>query len=251
MGVVAGGGFSRRLAGEIVNDVVVLIPSCDSFSDCHPAALTCLEKYWPDCPWRIVTTSVTKPWGPNCVLTKTDRGWVENLSAVLELCDFEFVLTFLEDMLLCRQVDTAACITAANDMTFIKECGGIRLGQGAEKCHHTTLVGGYGVVSPDSPYRISTSPTLWRVSYLRKILADCGSTAWDFEVIGTQRSRDMPEEIWVQAGEGDVHRAFRVFYTGITRGKWNRGCLNWLKEIGVEQPDISRGVIEENDGRPM
>lgn len=243
-----------------MNDVAVLISSCDAFADCWPITMECLIRYWKDCPWQIRTMSNWMPWGERPLLVGTDQGWVQNLLNALDHLSEPFVLLFLEDMLLCREVDTFECGVAETLLIDVPMIGAVRLGQGNEKTEDACVGRGafrfrgsvrYNCITLDSAYRISTSPTLWRVSYLRKILADCGSTAWDFEVTGTQKSRNMPEEIWVQAGETDVNRAFRCYYTGITRGKWNRGCLNWLAEIGIEQPDISRGVIEENEGSPM
>ncbi len=236
-----------------MSDVACLVASTDSFFDCWPATLACLERFWPDRPWPIYTTSNTMPWGERPILTGgLDAGWVANLSNALDHLSEPFVLLWLEDVLLCRPVKTDVCRIAEEILRREYEVGAIRLGQGNETKEkisdfHEDSIGMQRVV-PDSEYRISTSPTLWRVSYLRKILSCCGITAWDFEIKGTVASRELPDEIWVQSGEGDVSRAFRCYYTGILRGKWVGECLEWLESIGIKVEDTSRGIGWLKDG---
>lgn len=229
-----------------MSDVAVCVSSCDNFFDVWSPALECLARFWPDRPsdWPLYTMSNRKAWGERPIVVGDDRGWNCNLRTALDQIKADFVLMFLDDMLLCRPVDTAACITASVALALRPNTGAIRLGQGAEEVEPVDRLPEWSRVTITSPYRISTSPTLWRTEYLRKILARCGPTAWEFETQGSAESRMMPEEIWVQSGAGDEHRAFRCYYTAITRGAWNRGCLNWLKQIGVEVGELTRGVIE-------
>jgi hypothetical protein len=239
-----------------MNDVAVLIPSCDQFSDVHPVALACLRKYWPDCPWPIYTQSNRLPWGKSPILCGDDKGWIQNTLTTLDFMpELEFVCHFLDDMLLCRDVYTDELLEYLKIMRAFKEIGAFRVGQtGGDKpidpsqdCEPFKALR----IDPASQYYVSTGPTIWRVAFLRKVLEHVnGSTAWDFEIGGTAYARTCEEEIWMPTGP-EHERPFRTFYTAITRGRWNRGCLNWLKEIGIEEPDLSRSVIEDNDRRPM
>lgn len=169
-----------------------------------------------------------------------DRGWVANLRTALGMIEAEYLILWLEDMILCREVHTANIRMALTAMDYLPAIGAIRLGQGAETLEKIGDSDEFYRITLDSPYRISTAPTLWRKSYLLEVLADCGETAWDFEVKGTQRSRTLESEIWAMFDD-DVKRPFRTYYTGITRGRWNQGCLDWLKSEGIKV-DVSRGV---------
>jgi hypothetical protein len=240
-----------------IGDTVVLLPSCDAFADVHPVALECLSRYWPDRPWPLVCISNRKPWGDYPILTWDDKGWRENLMLALDrLPNVKFVLMLLDDMLHCREV----CQDSLNEAMwimrgpFIPQIGALRVGQTGGDIPirgEPGVVLKFAQISPESPYYVSTGPTIWRVPFLRKILENIkGSTAWDFEIQGTAFARTCEEEIYMPVGR-EEDRPIRCFYTGITRGKWNRGCLNWLAEIGIEQPDLTRGVIEDNDRRPM
>lgn len=244
-----------------MSEVACLIPSVDSFADCWPATRACFHKYWPDCPWKIFTASNKIPFSlgftadKGCqIMVGDDRGWVENLKAALDAITGpsvinrtppEFVVLFLEDMLIDKPVDTGMCIGAQMLIRNGDSIGAVRLGRGGELKELPIPSGKawWDRVKPDSPYRVSTSPTLWRISYLRKILANCGTTAWDFETRGTALSRTLPEEIWVQScDEGE--RAIQTYYTAITRGKWDRNAVEWLKrDLGIEV-DVSRGFME-------
>jgi len=236
-----------------VSDTVVLIASCDKFQDVWPAASACLAKFWPDCPWKIYTTSGTKPWGENPITTGEDRGWVANLKAALDKIDAEFVLLMLEDVLLCREVDTARVKIAETAIAWLgNDISAIRLGQGNDETTgyfvNAGLAAKFRPVSLDSEYRISTSPTLWRVSYLRQILDNCGETAWEFEINGTEFSRTIPGLILTMNDADDTNCPIRGFYTGILRGKWVGECLEWLSSIGITVEDTSRGIGYLRDG---
>lgn len=230
-----------------MTEPVVLIISCDQFSDCHPATLACLERYWPDCPYEIRTMSNEKPWGKSPLLVGPDTSWTNKLMGALDMLGAELVITTLEDMLLSRPVDTAAVRTAVDFMRRDEDIGAVRLGQGAEKVDSPGFdFQGipFDPISRDSDYRISTSPTLWRSAYLRKILGHCGETAWSFEQNGTQYAQSLPEEVWTIHGDSDVHRPIRCYYTAITRSRWDPRCIAWLKTLGIEVEDTSRGFME-------
>lgn len=239
-----------------MSDPVVLLISCDQFKDCWPAALACFERYWPDCPYSVRTMSNNRPWGKEPLLVGNDTWWTDKLRIALDLLGTELVITILDDMLISRPVDTAAVQRAVQ---FIAEgnqadvptqtIGAVRLGQGAEVCDglRTSVLDAdrwipFDRVSRDSDYRISTSPTLWRADYLRRIIGHCGETAWAFEHNGTEYAKELPEEVWTIHGDTDISRPVRCYYTGILRGKWVGECLEWLDSLGIPRPNTDRGV---------
>ena len=228
-------------------NTTVLICSTDSYSDCWPAAETLIERYWPDCPWTLRTLSNVKPWGKDPLLVGPDTSWRQNLLAALDQIKTPFACLFLEDMLLARPVQTARCLEAEATMEAVENIGAIKLGNVSSEATEP-FTDGYLFVDDDAEYRISTSATLWRVSYLRKILEGVGETAWDFECQGTPLSRTFPELILTTNDEGDGTRPIQAFYTAILRGKWIGECLEWLKTIGIEVADTSRGIGYLRDG---
>lgn len=227
-----------------IADTVVLLPSFDGFSDMWPITLECLSRFWPDRPYPLVCVSQRKPWGDYPVLTWDDKGWRNNLLFALDrLPKTRFVVMYLEDMFPTRPVDTDCVRVCEIALSQFDNVGAIRLGNGDDKFVSLEIPCVFGEVLRGSAYRISTAPTLWRVSYLRKILERCGDTAWEFEMKGTELAKTLPEDVWCPNCK-EHERPFRCWYTGVTRGLWNRACLNWLNDIGVEVGPLTRGVIE-------
>lgn len=229
-----------------MNDIVACLPSTDSFSDAWPVAMSCLRKYWTDAPFPIRTMSNWIPWGDAPLLVGTDREWTQNLLKALDHLSEEFVLLFLEDMLLCREVYTDDLLEYMTIMRAFPEIGAFRVGQtggdmpidpSQDREPFKALR-----IDPASPYYVSTGPTIWRVPFLRKVLENSGSTAWEFEQKGTVFARTCEEEIWMPRGEEHT-RPFRQFYTAIERGKWVGECIEWLKTLGIEVDTSKRQTI--------
>lgn len=208
----------------------VVIKSTDSFSDVWGPCLECLKRYWPDCPWPIRTTSETQPWGSMPLLTERNYGWVGNMSVILEKADSEFVLLFLDDMLLCEPVRTEECVAALELMKSEKSIGAVRLGPGPETYEpiQNTL---FAIIKRHSEYRISTSPTLWRTTYLQKVLSSGVQTPWEFEIKGTTAAVAFPEDVYIV---NKFPRPFQVLYSAITRGEFEAGAIAWLNRVGIE-----------------
>ena len=225
-----------------------LILSCDQFADCHPATVACVEKFWPDRSWPLFTTSQSKSWGPHrsSWIKTPDRGWKGDLQYALDkMPGADFVLLFLEDMLLVRQVHSGDIHIAIGRLELEPNVGAILLGQGGEKYESVDESWGcFRRISRDCPYRVSTGPTLWKMPFLMDILEHCGPDAWDFEWEGTKYAAGLPQEIWVMYGADEPKRPFRCHYPAIRRGRWDRNAVDWLnKEFGL-QVNTERGFME-------
>lgn len=227
--------------GNVTSEVGVLIPSCDAFADVWEPCLTCINRNWPLRPWPIYTISNRLDFGSGrCVNIKTgdDLGWAANLKFALEQIPSTYVLMWLDDMLLDHPVFEARVYQALELMRNDLSWGGVRLGSGPEDVHPSTNSKRseqvFVQIKQESQYRISTSPTLWRVSYLKQILEkDCVppiKNAWDFELVGTVIARKFPDRIAKCKSETP---AIQVQYTAITRGEWEPGALRYLDSQGI------------------
>jgi hypothetical protein len=209
------------------HECAVVIKSTDSFSDVWGPALECLKRNWPDCPWPIFTTSERQPWGERPVMVGENRGWCRNFETALDQVDSEFTLLIIDDHLIDKPVNTAACIYS---LDFLREnpvvCS-VLLGPGGQDLIPAEETPMYWLTR-ETNYRISCSPTLWRTSYLRERLAPHG-TAWDFELRGTPESVDAA----LAAFDVEKNRPIKCIYSAITRGEWERGALQWLHSQGI------------------
>jgi hypothetical protein len=208
-----------------------VIKSTDSFEDVWGPALACLKRYWPDCPFPVYTVSESKPWGTIPLLVGHNGSWSKNLYVALSRIKQNYVLMWLDDMLLCEPIDTKIVQSAYDKLNDNPLIGAVRLGPGGETWGFTDDPH-FAQIERSSSYRISTSPTLWHKHFLKKVLV-CTGTAWDFELHGTMIAREMPEEILLPKLDPPFHPVIKVLYTAITRGQWEEGALNWLQRVGI------------------
>ncbi|MGH2566897.1 MAG: hypothetical protein ACRDGA_01035, partial [Bacteroidota bacterium] len=73
-------------------------------------------------------------------------------------------------------------------------------------------------------------PTLWRTSFLTRVLDSGCTTAWEFELRGTRAAVTMEDEILVVAKEP---RPIQILYSAVSRNEWCEGALNWLNRVGI------------------
>lgn len=95
------------------SDVTVLVNSCDLYEDTWYPFFKLLQIQWPDCPYRIVLNTETKKY--NCPFMNVETinsgnglSWTARLKYVLNKIDSKYVLFFLEDFFLQKEVEKDA-----------------------------------------------------------------------------------------------------------------------------------------------
>lgn len=177
----------------------VIVMTCDKNQWVLPIFWHFQEKYWPDCPWPITVVG-----GPKTESDLDDyevyRGDDATFSGLLleyiqEMDDDDFLLILLEDYILMGPVDTDRVMTCYDIIRVEPEAQFMRL----TACPGPTLewepdwkVGQFDKgIKEELSYLSSLMPTIWRVSHLRRLLRP-GESAWDIEVAGSERARDLP-----------------------------------------------------------
>jgi hypothetical protein len=105
-----------------------------------------------------------------------------------------------------------------------------------------------------SPYRITTSPALWKVSSLRKYLRKV-ENIWMFEALGTLRSHKKYDSFY-RVNEGKISNGFNEIMpyfqgeddTGIVKGKWQVGIEKLFESAGIEVDYSKRGFYSRLPG---
>jgi hypothetical protein len=99
---------------------------------------------------------------------------------------------------------------------------------------------GIGVVHPNHPYRVTTQVAVWRTATLRRLLVP-GFSAWDFELVGTALSKELPEPFW------EVIDSAIPYDHGVERGRWRPIGLEICREAGLEVDLEARPAFAEAD----
>lgn len=238
------------------DDIAILVLSTDSFNDCWDPFFKLLNKYW-DCSYKIylatetlqydndkLNISVINTWSHKSQKRPT---WSESLLIALNAINKPYVLLMLDDYFIDDKVDIDALNyvyrTMKNydlDMVTLTEHG---LQRRSIKSMHNLL----NLVTKDTKYRLSTSPSIWKTSVLISHI-DQRETGWEFEVFGSKRSKKLPFDFYIADGVNGISmRKGIVPYfssrddTGIIKGKWQKGIEQLFESNNIFVDFSKRG----------
>jgi len=175
-----------------MDEVTVLISSCDGYRSVWEPFCHGLRKYWPDCPWpvRFVTNYLDAPCGGSLMVGE-DSDWTAMQRRALGWVSSEVILFMLDDFWLTGPVDTKSLVEFA-DLIMDKKVDRIHLTNFGDekrtpcKSNIDRRLNGY---TKGSRYRTSLQAGLWRVDTFLSLMRD-GESPWDFETKGSVRSQD-------------------------------------------------------------
>lgn len=222
-----------------MDDIEVLVSSCDKYSGAWPACCHGLKKYWPDRIWPLTFMSNYKkpPCGRVCKVGR-DISWSDNLLLALERIKAQVVLFMTEDIWLTESVDVRKLREYARILARNK-AGHIRLFP-PRKVFSADNFDTLYTFSDKEPYRVSTHAGLWRVDVVRRLLKS-GESIWEFELKGSHRSQD---ETMMCVKKFNAFQYVNRNYGGwndepVWRGRWTNAAFKYAKREGLEI-DFSR-----------
>lgn len=242
--------------------ITLLVSTWDGFADCWDPFFTLLKKFWPNCPYPIALTTEQRGYAfpgleiTPCRVNRHQPGrltWSQvNLLALTNCISSELVLFMLDDFF----------INGPVDQTTIEQCADLMEEHGyscvtltnhdQRRVHHPTNDPLLNRIDQHSPYRVTTSPALWRRDALRRYLKP-EENAWMFEKLGTWRSQRLPDTFFrvnegaISPGHHDVIPYFwtREGDTGIIKGKWQRDIRELFDSTGIQINYSSRGFFRK------
>lgn len=217
----------------------VLVTSCDAFEDCWAPFAHGMTKYWPDCPYPaylITNEKVFAGKGLQSLQIRPDQGWARNLRAAVAAVDADVILYSHEDFWIKAKVDTAE-IAAFVDLIRSGHADYIRLYPAPSPDRPSHLDGRIGELATEAPYRTSLQMALWRTSVLLELLRD-DESCWEFELIGTSRSRRYGNRFLCvnrsqAASTGQRQAGIQYVCTAINKGRWATEAIEYCRREGL------------------
>jgi hypothetical protein len=209
----------------------ILVISCDKYADVWPIFFRLFFKYWPDCPFKIYLSSNLKEYeDPRIQSIKVgkDISWGSNLQVALSKITSKYVLTFLEDFLIFKPIDTNKI---KRQFENIQQLDGhyLRLRDNPKPDKSLESTSEIGEISPGQNWRVAMQPAIWKHSSLVGLLRP-DETAWDMEINGSIRSNEMI------TGFYSTYDCLIFFNNGIEGSNWLRYNLPYLKKEGIVLP---------------
>lgn len=216
---------------DLKEKCAILIVSCDSYSDLWQPFFDLYKRFWKErsCETYILTNHA-KPEikGINVLSIGSDVSWSDNLLEALERLPHDYVLLFLEDLMLHENVnntDFESLLRWAieNDVNYLR----FNPSTAPDKPYNKTV----GIVSSGTLYRASVVMSLFKKSVLKDLLVK-GENAWKFETFGTIRS-DKYDKFF-----STYHDYFPILNT-VIKGVWEYSAYKKVSALGI-QPDIRK-----------
>lgn len=218
-------------------ELAVVLVSCDDYKDLWPISTGMIDHFWPDCPCPkyLVSNQPSAVPGFRSIAVGADRGWSANLLTALQKVQEEFVLLYLEDLILEEPVSQER---VARLFAWLKSVNGNCLRMNPYPAPDRPCAGEVGIASKGGLYRASTVMTLWRKSVLCALLRP-GESAWAFEIHGSERSDAFD-------GFYAAYTPTFAFVNAVLRGRWRRAAVRRVRKLGAE-PDLNaRGLLSRN-----
>jgi hypothetical protein len=213
------------------DECAILIASCGAYTDAWDPFFTLFKRYWPDCPFPVyvVTDKGRAPEPAQTIVLDKDHGWADNVKIALDRINRPYVIYILDDVPLRRKVDTKRILHVLEIMKK-EQAGYVRLYPSPGPDSSFKSYAEVGLIAPSAPYRTSTMAAIWDVRTFKKLLLS-GENAWQMEIIGTERSRALPEpflSVYPHDGPAIDH-----FATAIKKGMWQWDAIRFFRKEGV------------------
>ena len=202
-----------------MQDVSVLIYSCDKYSDIWGPFFTLLYRYW-ECPYQVYVTAKTE----QCLIPEVktintgDRSWTERIHQAVSELPTKYVIGMCEDMFMRRLVDQTTIENCLITMEEDENIASFNFEKEYDWFEESNIFD-FGKKPKGSAYRKTCQPTLWRRNILLELL-DVKQDAWAWEMSPTPDKYDY--YIWT-GDERDL--VFEYGYHnnqwfGIQKGRW-------------------------------
>ena len=227
--------FSGNQETNTENNCVVLVSSCDKYSDAWIICSKIMEENWSSCPYEICLLTETKQAPEEAKIDRTihvnSRIWSTMLHKALEKIDAEYVILLLEDQWTVNKIDQNRIEKAKRMMEENNEIGVIyfEASKNGGLKESFKIDDEYNEIPFGAPYRLSCAPGLFRKEFIYE-LTGTEISPWDFERIMSFDNRGAGKRILEMRKSGWK----RIDETGaIYRGKWVPGVKDYAKNHGI------------------
>lgn len=201
---------------------IIMVNTCDSYSDVFELLMFSLNEYWHDRPFDIIVNAEIRNYSDYGVRTHNSYNvsmtWGRRLLNALKEIEAEYILMLYDDFILESKVN--------NDMVF--KC--IDLLESEESAAvvylvHTSLptlsnTGDFLEVKNGCDYRLSSHPAIWRKSDLMSMTGKYDSP-WAWEFFGSHRRLvDKKTFYTLNLNIGNIYSYQHERGGAIYRGRW-------------------------------
>ncbi|MBQ7522319.1 MAG: hypothetical protein IJU14_05505 [Clostridia bacterium] len=219
-----------------MNEMAVLVCSCDKYKSAWQPMFELFFKFWNDCPYRVylmTNNAVYTHERVTTVCTGDDVSWSKSFKKVLEFLKEKYVLVIMEDYFLQSKVknedfDLVLDYIKKNDT----DCFRIFPTPPPDKKYGYCGEFMTGIIAENASYRVSLQAGIWKREYLLSLI-DEKESAWQFEHMGSKRSSEDGSN-FISVWEKSPRLIFDYYCTGIIQGYWIKEAVELCRKNGIE-----------------
>ena len=211
----------------LIQDVAILVPSCDKYSDLWVPLFKTLRRQWKSCPFQVYLISNHLDYRDHGVTTiriGEDQTWSANLIRALAYIPHTYVLLFLDDFFLKTIVDEKQ-VKNLIERCVAEKWDYVRLNPTPGAPRAQSVGNGVGLILSDDLYRPSTVMSVWRKSVLLDVL-DSRENAWELEIFGGSRTDKYKQ--WYASENWNL-----PYYNLVIKGKIDPFALSKIRASGT------------------
>ena len=222
---------------NVKKDIAFLVVSCDKYSDLWAPFFTLLDKYWKGIDYKIYLLSNYKEfkWPKiNLIKIGDDVSYSDNLLKCIDLIKEDWILLWLEDLFLSRDVNQHKLDRIFEEFTK-KNSGYLKIAPDMPLSYTNSEIGN---LPKGIKYRSAIGATLYHKSTLRKLLIP-RSSAWDIDKSNLSDSLEDPFYALSPTSSKDLPIKY---VNTLIRGKWSKPSIKFLKKEGLSEILNNRDV---------
>lgn len=220
-------------------NLVMLVLSCDGYSDLWDDFFNLRDKYWEDCPyqWYLVTESKDyRRDGVEVIKCGEEMNWAARLRHAVFVTNAKYYGIYLEDYFIAENVDNTIIaellnIMEKNNVTFLNTSDVFYniIGMKNKEYLNEHLI----IIPNNRLYGISTEAAIWEKEFLLTKIGTEDYSAWQFEIDRVNEAKSL-------TGLGgfnicDERMPFHVSKTPVViQGKIYPAARRFFKKQGYE-----------------
>lgn len=234
-------------SNNILEELSIIVPSCDKYNELWEPHFQSLFDKWPNLNSKlsfvpIYVVSNFKEFTHQRVINikvGEDKSWSDNLIHALPAIKTKYVLILLDDYIFDESVNEARLIQIMNFMEN-NNAAYIELVLDSPIANDVDYVKyGMGIKKRFAESRTSLQASLWNVNTLKELL-EPNETAWDFEVLGSIRSRLMKEQFYLVIKEPVFH-----YLNAVNKGKYRQSVIDYINGQGIKFNPVSLEIDKQ------
>lgn len=227
--------------------VAMLVVSCDRYSDMWEPCFTLLDRYWPDRDFDVylMTNFRDFEWpGVRVVKVGEDVAYADNLRAAIQHVRHDWILLWLEDLLLCSPIDNARVMSIIAHAQR-QEAGYLKLSQDMPLSYDAPEGDEVGPLPTGIRYRTAIGASLYHRPTLQRLLVP-GASAWDLD--RSYASDELPGP-FLALTPASVRKPPVPYVNALIKGRWSFGAVPFLTSegfgarLGARKRETFRGLL--------